>query len=36
LIGEKAHGGSEEFGYKLRVETLGELAAIVEDAFARA
>ena len=36
LIGEKAHGGSEEFGYKLRVETLGELAAIVEEAFAKA
>lgn len=34
-IGEKAHGRSEEFGYELRVESLGELAAIVEDAFAR-
>jgi 2-haloalkanoic acid dehalogenase type II len=36
LIGEKSHGGSEEYGYKLRVETLGELAAIVEEAFAKA
>lgn len=35
-IGEKTHGGLEEFGYKLRVESLGELAAIVEDAFAKA
>ncbi|KAM0723068.1 hypothetical protein Q7P37_001268 [Cladosporium fusiforme] len=35
-IGEKTHGRSEEFGYKLRVESLGELAAIVEDAFAKA
>jgi 2-haloalkanoic acid dehalogenase type II len=36
LIGEKAHGGSEEFGYKLRVESLGELAGIVEEAFEKA
>jgi len=36
VIGEKAHGGSEEYGYRLRVETLGELAGIVEDAFAKA
>jgi 2-haloalkanoic acid dehalogenase type II len=36
LIGEKAHGGSEEYEYKLRVESLGELAGIVEDAFAKA
>jgi len=36
LIGEKTHGRSEEYGYKLRVETLGELAAIVEEAFAKA
>jgi 2-haloalkanoic acid dehalogenase type II len=35
-IGEKAHGGSEEFGYKLRVESLGELAGIVEEAFGKA
>lgn len=34
FIGEKAHGRSEEFGYKLRVETLRELAAIVEASFA--
>lgn len=36
LIGEKKHGRSEEEGYELRVETLGELAAIVEEAFAKA
>lgn len=35
-IGEKAHGGSGEFGYQLRVETLKELADIVEEAFAKA
>lgn len=35
-IGEKAHGGEEEFGYALRVETLGELARLVEEAFAKA
>jgi 2-haloalkanoic acid dehalogenase type II len=36
VIGEKAHGGSEEFGYRLRVESLGELVGIVEEAFAKA
>lgn len=35
-IGEKTHGGLQEIGYELRVESLGELAAIVEDAFAKA
>ena len=38
LIGEKAHGrgGEEEYGYRLRVETLGELARVVEEAFGKA
>lgn len=36
LIGEKTHGGLEDIGYELRVESLGELAAIVEEAFAKA
>lgn len=38
LIGEKTHGkqNQEEYGYALRVETLGELAAIVEEAFSKA
>lgn len=33
VIGEKTHGGREEYGYALRVETLGELAKIVKEAF---
>jgi FMN phosphatase YigB (HAD superfamily) len=38
MIGEKAHGagGEEEYGYRLRVESLGELARIVEEAYAKA
>jgi 2-haloalkanoic acid dehalogenase type II len=38
VIGEKAHGrgGEEEYGYRLRVESLGELARVVEEAFAKA
>ena len=36
VIGEKAHGGEEEYGYRSRVESLGELARIVEEAFAKA
>jgi 2-haloalkanoic acid dehalogenase type II len=38
VIGEKAHGrgGEEEYGYRLRVESLGELARFVEEAFAKA
>lgn len=36
FIGEKAHGGGEEYGYRLRVETLGELVRVVEDAFGKA
>lgn len=33
VIGEKTHGRQEEYGYALRVETLGELAKIVKEAF---
>lgn len=33
FIGEKTHGRQEEYGYALRVETLGELANIVQEAF---
>lgn len=36
LIGEKTHGGLEDAGYELRVESLGELAGIVEEAFTKA
>ncbi|OQO12125.1 hypothetical protein B0A48_02765 [Cryoendolithus antarcticus] len=35
-IGGEDLGGQERFGWKLKVMTLGELAGIVEEAFARA
>lgn len=36
LMGGEPQGAQERFGFKLRVETLRELADIVEDAFSKA
>ncbi|CZT24569.1 related to hydrolase (HAD superfamily) [Ramularia collo-cygni] len=36
LMGGEPEGAQEKFGFKLRVETLRELADIVEDAFSKA
>nr|OQO16838.1 hypothetical protein B0A51_15162 [Rachicladosporium sp. CCFEE 5018] len=35
-IGGESLGGQERFGWKMKVQTLGELAEIVDEAFARA